>query len=146
MPCAWWPVSRETQKTRLALRNGFREDMIEAILAAQRPIMEKWPRPISSSGTKDRRTCSASKSKDSTNIFFMTEELDNKPLPSGEDPQAAPPSPFPHRKGFLRNIRLPLRRKTQGIRPALRQSRPGRRKPPLPFRNRLTSMNCGNAP
>lgn len=34
-------VSRETQKTRLALRNGFREDMIEAILAAQRPIMEK---------------------------------------------------------------------------------------------------------
>lgn len=34
-------VSRETQKTRLALRNGFREDMIEAILEAQRPIMEK---------------------------------------------------------------------------------------------------------
>lgn len=34
-------VSRETQKTRLALRNGFREDMIEAILAAQLPIMEK---------------------------------------------------------------------------------------------------------
>lgn len=28
-------------ETRLALRNGFREDMIEAILAAQRPIMEK---------------------------------------------------------------------------------------------------------
>lgn len=34
-------VSRETQKTRLALRNGFREDMIDAILAAQHPIMEK---------------------------------------------------------------------------------------------------------
>ena len=34
-------VSRGTQKTRLAIRNGFREDMIEAILAAQRPIMEK---------------------------------------------------------------------------------------------------------
>ena len=34
-------VSRETQKARLALRNGFREDMIEAILAAQHPIMEK---------------------------------------------------------------------------------------------------------
>ncbi|MCC8091799.1 dephospho-CoA kinase, partial [Akkermansia sp.] len=30
-------VSRGTQKTRLAIRNGFREDMIEAILAAQRP-------------------------------------------------------------------------------------------------------------
>lgn len=37
-------VSRETQKTRLALRNGFREDMIEAILAAQLPIMEKAAR------------------------------------------------------------------------------------------------------
>lgn len=37
-------VSRETQKTRLALRNGFREDMIEAILAAQLPIMEKVAR------------------------------------------------------------------------------------------------------
>lgn len=34
-------VSRETQKTRLALRNGFREDMMDAILAAQLPIMEK---------------------------------------------------------------------------------------------------------
>lgn len=40
MPCAW-SVRSGTQKTRLALRNGFREDMIEAILAAQRPIMEK---------------------------------------------------------------------------------------------------------
>lgn len=37
-------VSRETQKTRLALRNGFREDMIAAILAAQLPIMEKVAR------------------------------------------------------------------------------------------------------
>lgn len=34
-------VSRETQKARLALRNGFREDIIEAILAAQHPIMGK---------------------------------------------------------------------------------------------------------
>lgn len=29
------------KKARLALRNGFREDMIEAILAAQHPIMGK---------------------------------------------------------------------------------------------------------
>lgn len=37
-------VSRETQKTRLALRNGFRDEMIEAMLAAQAPIMEKAAR------------------------------------------------------------------------------------------------------
>lgn len=30
----------------------------------------------------------------------MTEELDNKPLPSGEDPQAAPPKPLPAPEGI----------------------------------------------
>lgn len=88
-------VSRGTQKTRLAIRNGFREDMIEAILAAQRPIMEKWLRPTSSSGMKAPRTCSASKPKDFTNIFFMTEELDNTPSPAGDIPQETLPKPLP---------------------------------------------------
>lgn len=37
-------VSPETQKNRLSLRNGFHEDMIEAILSAQHPIMEKVAR------------------------------------------------------------------------------------------------------
>lgn len=37
-------LSRDTQKVRLAHRNGFQDDMIEAILAAQLPILEKVAR------------------------------------------------------------------------------------------------------
>lgn len=69
MPCAWWLFPGEAQKTRLAIRNGFREDMIEAILAAQRPIMEKVAAADFVIWNEGPRTCSASKPKDFTNIF-----------------------------------------------------------------------------
>ena len=65
---AWW-LFQGTQKTRLAIRNGFREDMIEAILAAQRPIMEKVAAADFVIWNEGPRTCSASKPKDFTNIF-----------------------------------------------------------------------------
>ena len=44
---------------------------------------------------KAPRTCSASKPKDFTNIFFMTEELDNTPSPAGDIPQETLPKPLP---------------------------------------------------
>lgn len=44
---------------------------------------------------KAPRTCSASKPKDFTNIFFMTEELDNTPSLAGDIPQETLPKPLP---------------------------------------------------
>ena len=88
-------VSRGTQKTRLAIRNGFREDMIEAILAAQRPIMEKVAAAdfvIWNEGPPDLLR---QQTQRLYQHFFMTEELDNTPSPAGDIPQETLPKPLP---------------------------------------------------
>lgn len=88
-------VSRGTQKTRLAIRNGFREDMIEAILAAQRPIMEKVAAAdfvIWNEGPPDLLR---QQTQRLYQHFFMTEELDNTPSPAGYIPQETLPKPLP---------------------------------------------------
>ena len=88
-------VSRGTQKTRLAIRNGFREDMIEAILAAQRPIMEKVAAAdfvIWNEGPPDLLR---QQTQRLYQHFFMTEELDNPPSPAGDIPQETLPKPLP---------------------------------------------------
>ena len=51
---------------------------------------------------KAPRTCSASKPKDFTNIFFMTEELDNTPSPAGDIPQETLPKPLPAPEEYRR--------------------------------------------
>ena len=88
-------VSRGTQKPRLAIRNGFREDMIEAILAAQRPIMEKVAAAdfvIWNEGPPDLLR---QQTQRLYQHFFMTEELDNTPSPAGDIPQETLPKPLP---------------------------------------------------
>lgn len=132
-------VSRGTQKTRLAIRNGFREDMIEAILAAQRPIMEKVAAAdfvIWNEGPPDLLR---QQTQRLYQHFFMTEELDNTPSPAGDIPQETLPKPLPAPEETAGNSRLPLRRK-------IVETQSGRRRKQPLFWSRLTSMNCGNAP
>ena len=84
-------VSRQTQETRLACRNGFEKGLIDSILAAQLPISEKMRRADFMIWNEGSERMLLSQANRFYRYFFMNDELKEPSV----DEQEISPSPLP---------------------------------------------------
>lgn len=85
-------VSRQTQETRLARRNGFEKGLIDSILAAQLPVSEKIRRADFMIWNEGSEQTLFSQAKRFYRHFFMSDHSQEPPLDEQELPPALPPS------------------------------------------------------